>query len=98
MSDNPYIVYCINCKDIFKEEGKPVNHILDIFGISDINGKKLNLEERRANKVSTKEILTKRCLGRSYEWKTWKTVLTILKLTQRQKKSLKTKNITWRFM
>ena len=31
MSENPYITYCINCRDVFYDEGKPVHHILDLL-------------------------------------------------------------------
>jgi hypothetical protein len=31
LSLHPYITYCINCRDVFIESGKPVRHILDLL-------------------------------------------------------------------
>ena len=58
LSENPYITYCINCRDIFKEEGKPVLHILDLlFDISEENTKLPDVTERRRNRIELKETL-----------------------------------------
>ena len=52
LSSNPYLVYCINCRDVFREEGKPVLHILDLlFGVGLQDGRLPTLTERRRNRV-----------------------------------------------
>ncbi len=68
LSNHPYITYCINCRDIFKGEGKPVLHLLDL--LFDINGeedKLPNLTERRHNRVDLKEMLLKEIWGEKME-------------------------------
>lgn len=59
LSDNPFLVYCSNCKDIFSENGKPTIHILDaLFDIdTDGSGHRPNVTERRFNRVMLKEKL-----------------------------------------
>lgn len=63
LSADPYLVYCINCRDVFKGEHKPVLHILDLlFGIDALdengNGNALpNLTQRRQNRVDLKETM-----------------------------------------
>lgn len=60
LSDNPYIVYCINCKDVFKQEGKSALHILDlIFGIDKGDNSLPGLTGRRHNRVDLKEKILK---------------------------------------
>ncbi|MDD3167851.1 MAG: FAD-dependent oxidoreductase [Eubacteriales bacterium] len=68
LSENPYITYCINCRDIFKEEGKQVLHILDLlFGIKDADGTLPSLSERRRNRMNLKEKLLKEIWGEEME-------------------------------
>ncbi len=31
LSDKPYLVYCANCLEVFRERGKPAVHILDLY-------------------------------------------------------------------
>lgn len=64
LSENPYITYCINCRDVFVGEQKPVLHMFDIlFGINDINVKPPSLTERRWNRLDLKKILLKEIWG-----------------------------------
>ncbi len=66
-SDNPYITYCINCRDAFLAAGKKVIHILDpVLGrdvsMSDAeNGKDRlpTVTERRRNRYNLKKNLLK---------------------------------------
>ena len=68
LSQNPYIAYCINCRDIFKGEGKPVSHILDlIFDISASDEKLPGLTERRQNRIRLKEIMLIEIWGEEME-------------------------------
>lgn len=58
LSDNPYITYCINCRDVFRGDGKPVKHALDILlGMDDSDEKLPTVTERRCNRVILKEDL-----------------------------------------
>lgn len=55
-NENPYITYCINCRDIFASAHKPVYHILDIlFKLHDSNRMPPTLTERRSNRVKLKQ-------------------------------------------
>ncbi|MDR1138219.1 MAG: NAD(P)-binding protein [Synergistaceae bacterium] len=57
-SDNPYVVYCSNCRDVFAASGKPVKHVLDIiFGIGDWTTRPPSLSERRRNRAYLKRAL-----------------------------------------
>ncbi|MCG8485573.1 MAG: NAD(P)-binding protein [Clostridia bacterium] len=68
LSENPYIAYCINCCDIFKEEGKPVLHILDLlFNIHKLDYKLPDVTERRNNRVRLKEMLLSEMWGEKME-------------------------------
>lgn len=65
LSDKPYLVYCSNCRDIFKDEGKPAVHILDI--LFDIDPKNTldspDVTQRRTNRTILKEKLLKEIWG-----------------------------------
>lgn len=51
-SDNPYITYCINCRDIFAAAGKEAVHILNIlFGGGAVHGKQATVSQRRENRI-----------------------------------------------
>jgi len=55
-NNNPYIVYCVNCRDIFAAAKKPVYHILDIlFSLNDSCRIPPTLTERRSNRVKLKK-------------------------------------------
>lgn len=54
-SDNPYIAYCSNCRDIFAAAGKSAWHILDlVFGLNGADRAPPTITERRRNRVSLK--------------------------------------------
>lgn len=60
LSDNPYITYCTNCRDIFAAKGKPTRHILDVvLGKTDENRPAPSLSDRRRNREHAKERLLK---------------------------------------
>lgn len=64
LSENPYITYCINCRDVFVGEEKPAIHMFDIlFGINDVDVKLPNLTERRYNRLELKKRLLEDCWG-----------------------------------
>ncbi len=54
-SDNPYITYCINCRDSFMNEGKASPHILNlVFGVEP---KLYTFTARRENRILLKKQL-----------------------------------------
>lgn len=59
-SKNPYITYCINCRDIFMDAGKEAVHILTIlFGDAKAPQKLATISERRENRIQLKRNLLK---------------------------------------
>ncbi|HYE67343.1 MAG TPA: FAD-dependent oxidoreductase [Anaerovoracaceae bacterium] len=70
LSENPYLVYCINCRDVFLGEGKPVLHILDLlFDINREDSKLPSLTQRRQNRIDLKETLLNEIWGEKMEKK-----------------------------
>lgn len=65
LSENPYIVYCSNCRDIFTENDKEAVHIFDIlFGINEKNeSRHLTLTGRRRNRRELKSRLLEEIWG-----------------------------------
>lgn len=59
LSENPYVVYCSNCRDIFTDRGKKAVHILDMLFDIDKDGTRPQptVTERRQNRVRLKETL-----------------------------------------
>lgn len=59
LSNDPYLVYCSNCRDVFTDNGKPAIHILDaLFHINENNAKpEPTVTERRDNRAALKEKL-----------------------------------------
>jgi hypothetical protein len=54
-NDNPYVTYCVNCRDNFAAAQKPAYHILDIlFNLNDAQRAAPTLTERRSNRVRLK--------------------------------------------
>jgi Fe-S oxidoreductase len=59
-SENPYIVYCVNCRDAFLDAGKESVHILNIlFGDSGSAKMLPTVTERRENRARLREDLLK---------------------------------------
>jgi hypothetical protein len=57
-NSNPYITYCINCRDNFGSAHKPAYHILDVlFGLHDAGRLPPTVTERRNNRVSLRHQL-----------------------------------------
>ena len=55
-SEFPYLVYCANCREIFKSKGKDCRHILEaVFGID--GGDTPNLDEKMENGLMVKASL-----------------------------------------
>lgn len=52
-SEFPYVVYCVNCREVFLSQGKACRHILDaVFGIN--SDKIPHLDEKRRNALMAK--------------------------------------------
>ncbi len=70
LDENPYLVYCINCRDVFRGEGKPVSHILDLLFDIDRKGAGLpSLTQRRRSRIELKETLLQEIWGETMEKK-----------------------------
>ncbi len=71
MSEEPYVVYCANCREVFLSKEKPCRHILELyFGEC---GKIPSLQEKRDNTMALKKEYVKQFEGRdfvpeSHEW------------------------------
>ncbi len=60
-SENPYITYCINCRDSFNHGGKEAVHILELlFGSADTPRKPATVSGRRENRIRLKGDLLKK--------------------------------------
>lgn len=79
LSENPYISYCINCRDVFCDSGKKAVHILDVLFDVNTDGHELpNLTERRQNRMTLKKTLLKEIWSEEMEEKPRESKLTIL--------------------
>ena len=59
-SENPYITYCINCRDVFLNAGKEAVHILDLLlGRGKGPEKLATVSQRRENRIQLKGCLLK---------------------------------------
>ena len=57
-NENPYIAYCVNCRDTFASQRKPVYHLLDlVFGLSGADRVPPTLTERWENRRELKRSL-----------------------------------------
>lgn len=69
LSENPYLVYCINCRDVFRGEGKPAVHVLDLFFDTSSQADLPGLTQRRRSRTALKEGLLKDIWGETMEKK-----------------------------
>ena len=66
MSENPYIVYCANCREVFLSEGKECIHILDsALGLTD-TANQPKIDEKRRNALDVKRYFMKETSGKEY--------------------------------
>jgi Fe-S oxidoreductase len=55
----PYIVYCVNCHEVFSQRSKPCAHILDmVFDLEPC--KNITLDEKRQNSLKVKKAILKK--------------------------------------
>lgn len=65
-TDEPNIVYCSNCREVFASKGKECAHILDVvFGLKPCGVP--TLEEKKENSMALKKELMKTYKNKSYE-------------------------------
>ena len=58
--EQPYLVYCANCREVFREKGKDCRHILEaLFGIC---GQDYTIQEKRDNQRAVKQTLAREVL------------------------------------
>ena len=63
-SDDPYLVYCSNCRDAFAAQGKSCRHVYDVlFGTGDDTRPAPKIAERRQNRRVVKRRLEKLIKG-----------------------------------
>ncbi len=79
-SDKPYIVYCANCREVFRQKDKACAHILDMaFDIAP--GKRTpSLQSKKENALEVKKQLMKNITGKDFtpephEWDDMKLVI-----------------------
>ncbi len=58
-SDNPYLVYCANCREVFASRGKECAHILDVAFGRQADPRVPTLQEKRDNSLRVKRELMK---------------------------------------
>lgn len=87
----PYVTYCVNCCEIFRREGKPTWHLLDLlFGRGDLDTASLppaSFSQRRENRRDLKqELLTTWWRENRVELQDWLSLR--LKLTNELRKKM----------
>ena len=58
LSPNPYIVYCVNCREVFRSRGKDCKHILETY-FGAVEGALPSILEKRNNALRLKQELLK---------------------------------------
>lgn len=73
LSENPYLVYCSNCRDVFCDRGKKAVHILDI--LFDIDAECVrpqpDVTQRRINRTILKKRLLKEIWKEEFKMETY---------------------------
>ncbi|SHI21390.1 Cysteine-rich domain-containing protein [Sporobacter termitidis DSM 10068] len=64
--DLPYIVYCANCREIFKLKGKKCAHILDMVFSLDPDTPVPSLHEKKENTLEVKKDIMKKLSGEDF--------------------------------
>jgi Fe-S oxidoreductase len=65
-SDKPYIVYCANCREVFRQKGKECAHILDMIHGIDPEKCAPTLKSQKQNSLEVKKRLMKELTGRDF--------------------------------
>lgn len=56
-SERPYIVYCANCREVFRLQGKPCAHVLDLVFSLDPDAPVPSLNQKKGNSLEVKKII-----------------------------------------
>jgi len=67
MHENPYIVYCANCREVLLSQGKECAHILDIAFNLPVRAEVPKISERRRNSLHVKSKLMRELKNEMYE-------------------------------
>ncbi len=88
LSDDPYIVYCSNCRDIFQDRGKKALHILDVLFAIDPEGLRPqpDLTQRRRNRVILKNRLLQEIWKEEPEMKSYESQFTLIMADETREK------------
>ena len=62
-AEEPYIVYCVNCREVFASRDKDCTHILDLVFDYDRESGIPSLQEKRENSLNVKKELMKKIAG-----------------------------------
>lgn len=80
-NNTPYIVYCANCREVFKLIGKSCAHVLDMVFSLDANTPIPSLQLKKENSLEVKKSIMKKLSGRdfvpeSHEWDSLELLIT----------------------
>ena len=72
-SEQPYLVYCANCREVFASHGKECAHVLDVFFGLPAGASVPTLDEKRQNSLQVKRDLMKQMRNedfrpQTHEW------------------------------
>ena len=62
-AEEPYIVYCVNCREVFASREKDCTHVLDLVFDYDRESRIPSLQEKRENSLNVKKELMKKIAG-----------------------------------
>jgi len=66
ISEDPYIVYCSNCREVFISQGKSCMHILDVVFNAEGNNAVPHIDQKRQNALIVKRELMKELLDEEF--------------------------------
>ena len=67
MGNDPYIVYCVNCREVFAARGKSSAHILDLVFDLPHDAAIPRINNKRENAMKVKETLNRELFGKDIE-------------------------------
>jgi len=66
--EQPYLVYCANCREVFREQGKDCRHVLEtLFGVC---GRDCGIQEKRDNQRAVRQALARELMKEELPVKT----------------------------
>jgi len=64
--DRPYLVYCANCREVFRLKGKPCAHVLDMVFSLDPDGPVPSLQEKKEHSLEVKRVVMKKLTNNNF--------------------------------